>query len=177
MADERTIRVVLELEGSAFDTPAPSGVDGKGSASDVGSASGGDDDVAKKISKPKADKEMARFKSAVMHSMEAITVSAVTDVIDSYYTLEENYKAKTDIRNVKTLVTSAGSIFKSVAIGGAIFGVEGAAIMGSLAVFNQIKQMGGAYMSEAERLAELAYNKRFKGDALGLIDGSRGTQD
>lgn len=181
MDEVRVIRVVIDLDGSAFSAPSVDASDGSvtpssaisastggGGGSGAGGGSGGDGD----------GKRFRRYitKSRVLKYAN-VAVGYAEEMINSYYNLEENYKANTDVTNIKTAINGVSSIVQGAVSGAAVGGWIGAIIGGVTATVKQGIEVGKTYMSEAERLAELAYNKRYKSEALGLIDGSRGTEN
>lgn len=177
MDEVRVIRVVIDLDGSAFEAPSADASDGSVSPDGAATASGGDDSSGGGRSASKAQNKMRNFMKAQLIGYGKKVFGLAMDGINSYYNLEENYKASTGIENAKNAVTSVMSIVQAGRAGAAVAGWVGAAIGAGGAALAIPVRIGKSYISEAERLAELAYNKRYKSEALGLIDGSRGTEN
>lgn len=166
MDEVRVIRVLIDLDGSAFEPPSPDSGDGPVTPS-------GDDDK----SKDKSEKRFQRYIKSQIIGYAKKTLDVAEQMIGSYYNLQENYKANTGMQNAKKAIGATMSIAQATMAGYSAGNWVGAVVGAAVSTLSIAIEVGKNYMSESERLAELAYGKRYKAEALGLIDGSRGTEN
>ena len=130
-----------------------------------------------KINRSEFDKLASVLINQAYNQAKSLVTQSVNSSLSRYYNMKEDYMLENNVNAIKQVYSKTSSLATTIVGGTMVGGVVGGAIAGVGWAVSEGINISNKWKDVYAEINATSYNKTFTKTRLGLVDGSKGTEN